>query len=74
MGMDKSGTRYEYDKEKGIITTYNPRQFKNVRDAVKGLLEGSVKGKALGDSILLKEIREQNVDPFTKFSKFENIV
>ena len=74
MGMDKKGTRYEHDKEKGIITTYNPRQFKNVRDAVKGLLEGSVKGKALEDSALLKDIREQNVDPFTKFSKFENIV
>jgi hypothetical protein len=73
MGMDKNGTKYDYDKDKGIITTYNPRQFKNVKDAMKALLEGTVKGTALKDSDLLKEIREQNIDPFTKFSKFDNL-
>lgn len=73
-GLDAKGTRYEYDKEKGIITTYNTRQFKNVQDAVKGLLLGEVKGNALEDSSLLREIRKQNVNPFTKFSEFENIV
>ena len=73
MGMDKKGTKYDYDKDKGIITTYNPRQFKNVKDAMKALLEGTVKGTALSNNNVLRDIRSQNVDPFTKFTKFDNL-
>jgi tRNA nucleotidyltransferase (CCA-adding enzyme) len=71
MGLDKSGTRYE--KKDGKITTYKPRQFKNVKDAMKALLEGTIKGTALSNNNVLSEIRSQNVDPFTKFTKFDNL-
>ena len=71
MGLDKSGTKYE--KKDGKITTYKPRQFKNVKDAMKALLEGTVKGTALSNNNVLRDIRSQNVDPFTKFTKFDNL-
>ena len=67
MGLDKSGTKYE--KKDGKITTYKPRQFKNVKDAMKALLEGTVKGTALSNNNVLRDIRSQNVDPFTKIYK-----
>ena len=70
-GMKTKGTKYV--EEDGKIITYSPKEYSNVQDAVKGLLEGTAKN-ALKDSALLQEIRKQNINPFTKFSNFENIL
>ena len=40
---------------------------------MKALLEGTVKGTALSNNNVLRDIRSQNVDPFTKFTKFDNL-
>lgn len=72
-GLDAKGTKYKKSEDGTTLSIFRQHPFENAQDAVVALINGKVGKTALEDSALLKEIR-QNVNVFSKTSKFENLI